>query len=111
MRTDNPSFVPVYFSTLTDRIATYVFDTIYQNTVSVPILVTVSFLMSAPGNNSLVADIGSANPPTFTVGRFEHDGTVSDIYSTFSFVVPPSYYYRVAIGAGTPSLYAWVECS
>lgn len=62
------------------------------------------------GDVSVALKIGSANPPTTTVGT-------PLIHSTYqhavSFLVPPIYYYQVVkvSGAGTPATSNWTEVS
>ncbi len=78
--------------------------TTYQNTGSRPIIVTVQAWISTPQSDSsgyIELKTGSSNPPTIT--EFNAGaGAQSGYTATWTFVVPPGYFYLVrAVNTGT----------
>lgn len=80
-------------------------DTIYQNTSGKPLWVIVT---TNVGNNiGVTAYIGAASPPTSAVAKnFTSGGSTGFIPMTF--LVPPSYYYKVT-KTGSPTKQYWYE--
>lgn len=113
---------------VTESEPAYALDTVYQNTggkikvVSVCALCRVSESAGLlTGQSQIHADIGSANPPANIISYAEarctyihaDTGGILRHLVTLTFVVPPSWYYRVvtvASGGGvTPTLSEWHE--
>lgn len=80
--------------------------TIYQNTSGKQMLVTIS--LSFGLDEEAVAEIGAASPPGTTVAHWQN--TVgNNIVSPASFIVPPSWYYRLREVAASVTIDSWYE--
>jgi acetaldehyde dehydrogenase (acetylating) len=84
---------------------TRVLDTVYQNTSGRPVWVMVS--ASRGANIGIRALIGDANPPTSEVSR-TYTATTPQGSGCLSFLVPPSWYYKV-VSVGSAVKGVWSE--
>ena len=101
----NPGWASVVnFSTQTDATASRAIDgTIYHNTGSTPMMVTVTLAGGPSADARFFCDSGSS--PTTKVAEFVNAAG----YSATTFMVLPGYYYKVTIVGGSPSLLTWIE--
>ncbi len=85
-------------------------DNIYQNSTKIR-LVVASFTADGVGEAmNLKVEIGSASPPTTIVVPNIKSAEGSGIDSiTVTFMVPPSWYYRVVSSGDTPDSDKWIE--
>lgn len=87
-----------------------VIDTIYQNTGGKIRVVTVSLVISLGVTETAQAVIGSSSPPTTDAASVGHSsGATGADYGSMTFIVPPSWYYRVNSATGTPTIDNWIE--
>ena len=77
----------------------------YTNGAKIRIAI-VTFSMNVDGY--VRAYIGAASPPATTVGYATYDDTVG-YFGNITFVIPPSYYYKVDDVTATGSLQSWLE--
>lgn len=78
--------------------------TVYQNTSTKPMLVSVR--SGSDAQSVLSAKTDAATPPTVEVAAF---GLGAGIGGNLTFLVLPNHYYKVSHNAGTPTLYVWNE--
>ena len=82
----------------------------YQNTGVVPKLIIATIHISEDSELTAYCDAGT--PPTTIVCINGMDYVITKATELFvTFLVPPSYYYKVSIteGGGSPSVAAWIE--
>ncbi|MBI2869387.1 MAG: hypothetical protein HYX96_06145 [Chloroflexi bacterium] len=86
--------------------------TVYQNTSGKIIMVAVSmYLNGGDGAGGGSAYVGAANPPTSIVaGWLDYASASFGVKGTLTFIVPPSYYYKIGT-VGSPTLGTWTEWS
>ncbi len=81
-------------------------DVVYQNTSGKLLLVIISVALDASENARVF--IGAANPPLTQINDMI-GGTGGD-QPTVTFIVPPSYYYKLTEVAATITIIKWTEC-
>lgn len=85
-------------------------DTIYQNTSGKVRFVTIAIEVDGGVAEYAEAEIGSSSPPTITVAPIGHaSGVGGDEELSLSFIVPPSWYYRLTESTGTIEIREWHE--
>ena len=103
---------------INDVTASRVDDVIYQNTLSRPMMVIISFKSTHPalGDNAYFRClIGATSPPTIATSRAglgPAGATGDDFFFTMMFVVPPNYYYLaddILFGTGAVTILSWIE--
>ena len=88
------------------------FDTVFQNTGTKPLYVTVSILNPNTATGNLTVNTDSSNPPTTAVVNDTTAVAASAFFFTLpTFIVLPGNFYAVARGSGlgTLSLATWTE--
>ena len=104
----------MYLKTQTDKLddithtePTRVFGTIYQNTSGKIRFVTVNFGASAYGNVGVYCDANAS--PTNLIAYMAANPSAPALWGFVSFLVAPSWYYKVTVLTGTLNLTAWHE--
>ncbi len=101
-------------STQTDVTASRAYDgTVYHNTTSKPITVTVTVNMA--GSIKIIAYSDANADPTTVVAGTGATSVATSLPMSCTFTVLPGNYYKVILtdigGAGTKSLASWIEWS
>lgn len=87
-----------------------VLDTVYQNTSGKIRLVSVGVSLSGGVNEGVYLKIGASSPPATTIGMINRTASnTGNAQLMGSFIVPPSWYYKVETYQGTPTLQDWHE--
>lgn len=86
-------------------------DTVYPNDSGKVRVVTVQILFQMYERCEILCD--ASTPPTTLICkagiRLENGLSAGNVYIPVTFIVPPSYYYKVATAYGTPTLEDWHE--
>lgn len=93
-------------TTQSDVTASRALGTVYQNTGTSPLFVSVS-VTEATGRR-MEAECDGSNPPTTLVAVH---GFSANSQANLLFIVIPGNYYRVSATAGTPTIISWIEWS
>lgn len=83
-------------------------DTIYQNSTKIR-LVMITATLSAGDNSGAEIRIGSGTPPTTRIGKLYHPSAQETERDAATFIVPPSWYYRLYQVEGNIVIYDWNE--
>jgi hypothetical protein len=101
---DNENYLYSNFTTISFSQPSRAIDTVYQNTSGKirEVLITVTV-----DEGTLHAKIGTANPPSSTVGIVSGNSVAVTLPLTFQ--VPPNYYYTASAISSSPTLSNWTE--
>jgi len=83
-------------------------DTIYQNITRLRVVLVTVFLDPAEG---VYVYVGAASPPNIIIDQLCNTANADYIAMSSTFIVKPSYYYKVTTSEGAPSIYTWTEWS
>ncbi len=98
-------------ATFADQTASRVFDSvIYQNSTKVRLVAVCYYTSTGTAFLSgIQANVGATSPPGSIVGiSAQARNATFVVYGTLTFLVLPSYYYRIT-SAGSSSLQSWIE--
>lgn len=93
--------------TQNDLTATAAFDTVYQNTNSYPRFVSVSANNNSSAIVTYTVSVDNSAIPAIVVSTNRKSATTQII--SFTFEIPPGYYYQVADSSGASVVVSWVE--
>lgn len=83
-------------------------DTIYQNGSKIRLVMIMATLTSGKNSGAEIR-IGSGTPPTTRIGKLYHPSAQETERDAATFIVPPSWYYRLYSVEGNITIYDWSE--
>ena len=88
------------------------FGSVYQNTGSQSLFLTVSFFMSNHSGTEVDAYVGSTNTPANEVSyvQMASSGSSSSNAIPIALMIPPSYYFKFVLASGTASVENAYSC-